>query len=72
MNRVYDLEKVDNLIFFCPLDKTVGGVEFQMMRKVMGARCITVGRQSLCAMCFDVKKNSDRHSTKTGCVGGAL
>ena len=29
MNRVYDLEQVDNLIFFCPLDKTVGGVEFK-------------------------------------------
>ena len=30
------------------------------------------GRESLCAMCFDVKKNSDRHSTKTRDVGGAL
>ena len=30
------------------------------------------GRESLCAMCFDVKKNSDRHSTKTRGVGGAL
>ena len=43
MNRVYDLEQVDNLvIFFCPLDKTVGGVESSNDAKGNKARVVFI------------------------------